>query len=110
MVAGKLVEIDEDYVPESESESDTSSIGTQTEEQKIDPMDVPADFKSLMEEVHNKGGFNIGNCQEIELIQYIIHESKLDEGLKKGCQDFFSVAVNMANLWVIHFNKHKDKY
>ena len=108
MVAGKLIKVDEDYVPESESESDTSSIGTQTE--KIDPMDIPADFKFLMEEIHNKGGFNLGNCNEIEVVQWIIQESKMDDSIKKGCQDFFSVAVNMANLWVIHFNKHKDKY
>ena len=73
-------------------------------------MDIPADFKYLMEEINNKGGFNIGNCNEIEIIQYLIQESNLEENIKKGSQDFFAVAVNMANLWVIHFNKHKDKY
>tara|TARA_R110002096_G_scaffold29422_4_gene88514 strand:+ start:1953 stop:2291 length:339 start_codon:yes stop_codon:yes gene_type:complete len=94
---------DSDY----ESESSISSEDYDEFKQSKDPMDFPADYTYLMKELDNKGGIKIDNCQEIQIISHIIHASDHQPVMKEQMIQLLANIVNFANLWIIHYNKHK---
>tara|TARA_R100000231_G_scaffold94253_1_gene70765 strand:- start:829 stop:1230 length:402 start_codon:yes stop_codon:yes gene_type:complete len=82
-------------------------IKNNEKELKQDPMTIPPEWDYLLTELHNRGGIRLDNCQEINLIRDLVHQSKYDEEMKMNMYKLFEVLINYANLWIIHYNKHK---
>jgi len=115
MPSGKLVrqttkEIDDDYVPVKNDLDTTSS--SEEEEQKETPQIEPKDLHELIEMLQDKGGISINNCQEVNMIRWAICESINEpekEHIRNACLTLFDMNVNLANMFLIHYNKGKDK-
>ena len=75
-----------------------------------DPMNIPANFRYICEELDKKGGIRIDNCNEIEIIKSAVYNQYQDESLKKSVYQLIDLMVNLSNMWLIHFSKHKETY
>jgi hypothetical protein len=96
--------LDPDWVP---VEGDTPS--SSSEEDDIDPMNVPADMDFLMSEIKKKGGLRFDNCQEFGLYWDLLEKSDYPDNIKEQAKAILLTVINIANLWIIHYNKHKSK-
>ena len=74
---------------------------------KGDPMDFPPEFSYLMKELHQVGGIKFSTLPEVKQICSLIHESELTDELKDTLYKVMSNLINYANLWIIHYNRHK---
>ena len=110
MPSGKLVRQnavsdDSDYSPESTSSSSE-------EEEKTTPQIEPGNLHQLIEMLQDKGGISLNNCQEVNMIRWAICEAINDpkqEQVRNACLTLFDMNLNLANMFLLHYNKGKDK-
>ena len=113
MPVGKLVrqktkDIDEDYVPVKNDLDTTSS----EEEEKTTPKIEPKDLHELIELIQDRGGISLNNCQEVNMIRWCICEALNQpekETVRNACLTLFDMNLNLANMFLVHYNKGKDK-
>ena len=77
-----------------------------TDEEKKNPLTIPPDIHRLLKGLGNKGGIKIDNCQELNLIRDLIHQSKLDVDMKLSMYKLLELMCNFGNLWILHYNTH----
>jgi hypothetical protein len=97
MPSGKIYEYDE--TPECEPSPEPS------------PRELPeiTDLDSLLKAMKEKGGIKLENCNEIEVIRWAICESVKDEKIKEASLILFNTTLNLANMFLIHYNSSTDK-
>ena len=116
MPSGKLVrqktkEVDEDYVP-VKNDLDTTSSSEEEQSNKECKRIEPKDLHELIEMLQDKGGISLKNCQEVNMIRWAICESINEpekESVRNACLTLFDMNLNLANMFLIHYNKGKDK-
>lgn len=116
MPSGEIKRVEEyaDYNTEDFTEEEREKINEMLkirnnnlkEEEKTDPMEIAPDIDNLLRELHSRGGIRLDNCQEINLIRDLIHQSKYDDEQKMQFYKLMELMINFANLWIIHYNKH----
>tara|TARA_Y100001973_G_C5205724_1_gene341410 strand:- start:372 stop:782 length:411 start_codon:yes stop_codon:yes gene_type:complete len=112
MPSGKLVrqnavKDDSDYEPE-----ETSSTSSEEEEQTTTPQIQPKDLHELIELLQDRGGISLNNCQEVNMIRWAICEQikkQENESVRDACLTLFDMTLNYANMFLLHYNKGKDK-
>lgn len=114
MVAGKLSRVDENHNPETQKEKlqqklveKALKVNKTPDGEKGDPNDFPPEFTYLMKELHNKGGIRFDNTPEFQQICKSLYDEKIDEKVKNDCFTLLEHIVNYANMWIIHYNRHK---
>ena len=108
MPAGKLIDTDSDYSPEEE----TSSSSSEEQEKEEVPQIEPKDLHELIELLQDKGGISLENCQEVNMIRYCICETinkPEQEAMRNACLTLFNMTLNYGNMFLLHYNKGKDK-
>ena len=115
MPSGKLVrqnavsnDSDSDYSPEE----DTSSTSSEEQEKQECPQIEPKDLHELIELLQDKGGISLENCQEVNMIRWAICEQikkQENEAVRDACLTLFNMTLNYANMFLLHYNKGKDK-
>lgn len=119
MPSGKLVrqnalagaEEDKEWTPVKNDLESTSS-SSEEEEKKECPQIEPKDLHELIEMLQDKGGISLNNCQEVNMIRWAICEAinKPEQlTLRNGCITLFNMTLNYANMFLLHYNKGKDK-
>ena len=114
MPVGKLhrqetKEIDEDYIP---VKNDLDTTSSSEEEEKTTPQIDPNDLHELLEMIQDRGGISIDNCQEVNMIRWCICEAlnkPEKEHMREACLTLFNMNLNLANMFLIHYNKGRDK-
>ena len=107
-VSNKKIDSDSDYSPEE----DTSSTSSEEQEKEECPQIEPENLHQLIEMLQDKGGISINNCQEVNMIRWCICESlnkPEQEQIRNACITLFDMNVNLANMFLLHYNKGKDK-
>ena len=107
LVRKNALKDDSDYEPE-----ETSSTSSEEEEQTTTPQIQPKDLHELIELMQDKGGISLNNCQEVNMIRWCICESlkkKEQEPIRNACITLFDMNLNLANMFLLHYNKGKDK-
>ena len=89
--------LDPDWLPEPEPE-----------EEKLDPMDIAPDMRFICEELKKKGGIRFDNCQEFGLFWDLLDKSDYPDDIKNQSKMILGQVLNFANMWIIHYNNHKD--
>ena len=117
MPSGKLVrqnavkDEDEEWTPVKNYLESTSS-SSEEEEKKECPQIEPKDLHELIELLQDKGGISINNCQEVNMIRWAICEAIKEpekEHIRNACITLFDMNVNLANMFLLHYNKGRDK-
>jgi hypothetical protein len=116
MPSGKLVrqnavKDDEDWEP-VKNDLDSTSSSSEEEEQKETPQIEPKDLHELIEQLQDRGGIRIDNCQEVNMIRWAIFEALKEpekEHIRNACITLFDMNLNLANMFLLHYNKGKDK-
>lgn len=95
MPSGKIYEYDE--TPECEPSPEPS------------PRKLPdiTCLEDIYEEMKNRGGIKIENCNEINVIRWAICESVKDEKVKEASLILFNTILNLANMFLLHYNRSK---
>ena len=113
MPAGKLDNIssDEEWTP-VKNDLDTTSSSSEEEEKKTTPQIEPKDLHELIELIQDRGGISLNNCQEVNMIRWAICEAlnkPEQEAVRNACLTLFNMNLNLANMFLVHYNKGRDK-
>ena len=113
MPAGKLDNIssDEEWTP-VKNDLDTTSSSSEEEEKKTTPQIEPKDLHELIEMLQDRGGISLENCQEVNMIRWAICEAlnkPEQEAVRNACLTLFNMNLNLANMFLVHYNKGRDK-
>ena len=118
MPSGKLVrqnavsnDSDEDWEP-VKNDLDSTSSSSEEEDKKECPQIEPKDLHELIEMMQDKGGISLSNCSEVNMIRWSICEpiNKPDQqSIRDACLTLFNMNLNLANMFLLHYNKGKDK-
>ena len=113
MPAGKLDNIssDEEWTP-VKNDLDTTSSSSEEEEKKTTPQIEPKDLHELIELIQDRGGISLNNCQEVNMIRCAICEAlnkPEQEAVRNACLTLFNMNLNLANMFLVHYNKGRDK-
>ena len=122
MPSGKLVrqnavsnktkdDSDEDWEP-VKNDLDSTSSSSEEEEQKETPQIQPKDLHELIEQLQDRGGIRLENCSEVNMIRWAICEAinqPEKEQIRNACLTLFDMNLNLANMFLLHYNKGKDK-
>ena len=112
MPSGKLVR---QNAVSNDSDYSTESITSSSEEEeqhKEVPQIEPKDLHELIEMLQDRGGISLENCQEVNMIRWAICEQvnkKENETVRDACLTLFNMTLNYANMFLLHYNKGKDK-
>ena len=107
MPAGKIEEYsDEDYVPVDCSDTSSSDEEPKKEEKQLPEIN---DFGDLLMEIKQRGGLSLENCQEITQIRWAIFEAHKNEEIRNASLQMFNMTLNLANMFLIHYNRNLDK-
>tara|TARA_Y100001972_G_scaffold119861_1_gene161640 strand:- start:279 stop:602 length:324 start_codon:yes stop_codon:yes gene_type:complete len=98
MPAGKIYDLNED--PQCEPSPEPSP----TPERKLPEINSLDD---IYMEMKRKGGIKIDNCNEIEIIRWAIWEAIKEEKVKEASLILFNTILNLANMFLIHYNSNK---
>lgn len=116
MPSGKLVrqnavsnDSDEEWLPVKNDLDSTSSSSSEEEEV---PQIQPKDLHELIELMQDKGGITLENCSEVNMIRWAICEAinkPEQEHMREACLTLFNMTLNYGNMFLVHYNKGKDK-
>lgn len=119
MPSGKLVrqnavkdDSDEEWTPVKNDLDTTSSSSEEEQGEQETPKIEPENLHQLIEALQDTGGISISNCQEVNMIRYCICETlnkPEQETIRTACLTLFNMNLNLANMFLIHYNKGKDK-
>ena len=91
---------------------DTTSSSSEEEEKKTTPQIEPKDLHELIELIQDRGGISLNNCQEVNMIRWAICEAlnkPEQEAVRNACLTLFNMNLNLANMFLVHYNKGRDK-